>query len=289
MSSAKAPSTSQADRYFPATGIVLAITHEDKPYLPRLSPALGGIKSKVFTGKIDTLASFVLPLKRAGVKHIATTRLDILIRLLPQGQVKKPSINNYACSIILHDDIEFLILNPLKQLISKSFGDFLCRRYLSKFVRPQKWRQATEFDWSLVDSARSYADAKKFLESCDLIAVDIETVRKDVAIKCIGYCGFNLQTGESHAYVIPMTSMLAVIQMRELNSLPVPKVLQNGKYDCAYLARYNAPLASYYYDTINMMHSWFAEMPKDLGFATAFLVRDSMYWKDLSATGDLME
>jgi DNA polymerase I-like protein with 3'-5' exonuclease and polymerase domains len=36
-----------------------------------------------------------------------------------------------------------------------------------------------------------------------------------------------------------------------------------------------------------MMHSWYCELPKDLGFLQAFFVREAAYWKDLADSSDL--
>lgn len=270
-------------------GVVIAIGHEDKPYLTRFTPALKGVPSKVFVGKLDTLAELVVKLKAAGVYHVITTRLDILQKLLPQGREKGAKIDNYAGSIIDYDGVEFLIVHPLKQLISKPYGDFLNRRYVSKVVNPQKWRVESTFDWAVVDSQEKFLEAKAWLETCDMVGVDIETVRDNAAIRCAGYCGIRLADNKSMAYVVPLKTMSAVGWMRELNDTDVRKVFQNGKYDIAYFARYNAPVRRYCYDTANMLHAWYAELPKDLGSVSALLIRNSMYWKDLAQTNDELE
>jgi len=84
--------------------------------------------------------------------------------------------------------------------------------------------------------------------------------------------------------------MFAVGIMRKFNwELKAPKVLQNGKYDISYLSRYNAVLYNYLWDTVNMFHSWYSELPKDLAFLGAFFVREAMYWKDLADTQDEYE
>src|SRR5690606_29431074 len=54
----------------------------------------------------------------------------------------------------------------------------------------------------------------------------------------------------------------------------------------AYFFAYNAPLTAYYYDLKNGMHAQYSELPKDLAFASALWLRDIMYWKDLSSSGD---
>jgi len=270
-------------------GIVVAINHEDKPYLPRFTPALGGIKSKVFAGEIVTMAGFCGVLKKAGVKHVVTTRLDILKKILPEGRAAKANINNYAGSMLEYGEFTFLFVHPMKQLISKSFGDFLNRRYVSKMVRPKKWRVATEFDWIEIATGTDFHKAQKFLSESDIIGVDVETVRRNTAIRCAGYCGIQLGTGKAMGFVIPIESEIAVARMRTLNKIEVPKVMQNGKYDLSYFARYSAPMWGYYYDTVNMMHSWYSELPKDLANVSSLLMRDSMYWKDLASTGDRTE
>lgn len=273
----------------PPKGVVIAITEEDKPYLQRFSPALNGVPSKVYSGKLLTLNELLVPLRKAGVSKIITTRQDILLKVLPPifGR-KKPSIDNYAGSILKVEEFEILIVHPLKQLITKSFGDFLNRRYVSKIVNPGAWREPSPFDWKLITGESEYLEAESYLKASDIVGVDIETVRKDAAIRCIAYSGVRLD-GTSMTYVFPVNTMEAVYWMRSLNSLSVPKVFQNGKYDINYLMRYNAPVKAYYYDTANMLHSWYSELPKDLASIAALFIRDSMYWKDMAETQDTME
>ena len=43
------------------------------------------------------------------------------------------------------------------------------------------------------------------------------------------------------------------------------------------------------YDTANLFHAWYSELPKDLSSLNSFFVRKSMYWKDLAETTDLHE
>jgi len=274
----------------PPAVVVVAITNEDKPYLSRLSPAFKGVATRVYTGGASTLTELTAPLKKAGVRHIVTSRLDLLLKLLPPTQGRsKPSIDNYAGSIIPFDGIEFLIIHPLKQLRTVPFGYFLAARYISKIVAPHRWRQESSFDWKVVDSPEIYAEAKNWLERSTIIGVDIETVRKNAAIRCIGFCGLDLATNTSQTYVFPIDSMQAVYWMRELCWLQIPKVFQNGKYDINYLLRYGCPVWGYMYDTVNMLHCWYSELPKDLASVSALLVRNSMYWKDLADTNDTME
>jgi DNA polymerase I-like protein with 3'-5' exonuclease and polymerase domains len=152
---------------------------------------------------------------------------------------------------------------------------------------PEKWRKTSEFRWWLVESGSDFVKALNRLEHCDLISVDTETVRNPrPAIELVQYTGFKFATNESWTYVVPMNKMEAVKFMRQANALDVPKVLQNGKYDCAYFFAYSAPLTAYYYDLKNAMHAQYSELPKDLAFSSSIWIREIMYWKDLSSSGD---
>lgn len=268
--------------------VLLVVGEEDKNYLPRLQPALGGARCKVFTGEIVTATEISQLARRHGFTSVATTRVDLLKCLLPAGRERNANISNYSGSIIPQGDLEYLILDPLKQLVTVSYGDFLARRYMSKLVKRGNWNRTTEFKWEIVDDEFKFQQAKAWLaaQDTDFIAVDSETVKPNI-IRCVGYCGMRVGQRESKCFVIPVTNFRAVEWMRELNWLHKPKVLQNGKYDCAYFAAWNAPLWGYYFDTVNAMHSWYSELPKDLASISVLLVRDAMYWKDLADTGDL--
>jgi DNA polymerase I-like protein with 3'-5' exonuclease and polymerase domains len=67
----------------------------------------------------------------------------------------------------------------------------------------------------------------------------------------------------------------------------VPKIFQNGKYDNFYFLRFNAPVAGWYFDTLEAHHAFLAELPKNLGYIAAFYLRDIAFWKDEAQTGNL--
>jgi DNA polymerase I-like protein with 3'-5' exonuclease and polymerase domains len=130
--------------------------------------------------------------------------------------------------------------------------------------------------------------------SAFLIAVDIETTKENLAIECIGYSAALVDPASGklyiHSCVLPLDSLYAVSLMRKMNwNLKAPKVLQNGKYDHLYLARWSAPCYNWMYDTVTMFHSWYCELPKDLAFLTTFFVKKAQYWKDLAKTNDKYE
>lgn len=270
------------------TGVLLVLDEEDTKYTSKLGAMFNGVKVKVFAGKIDTLAEIVLLAKKAKLSAIITTRLDVLKRLLPEGQPQKlAKVSNYDGSIIPYMGVEFLILAPLRRLNTVPYAEFLCKTYISKIVAPHKWRETTEFNWKLIQNEKDFQVALAALNACDLIATDTETARWNASIRMVGYTGVRLADNVSVTYVIPIKTFTPITWMRQINATNVPKVMQNGKYDCAYFARFGAPCTAYYYDTKNMLHAWYSELPKDLGSVAALLIRDSMYWKDLSSSGDI--
>jgi DNA polymerase I-like protein with 3'-5' exonuclease and polymerase domains len=267
-------------------------TLDDKAYLPALKSCVGVASVSVSLGPIDMVAEIVMAAKQKQITQVFTSSHKVLELLLADSP-SKPSVDNYAGSIFKRQGIEILIIPPLTTLFTVPHGKFLLKRYLSKFTNPQAWSTPPAFSWEILDATNIDAAFARF-RNAFLIAVDIETIRENLAITCIGYCGFFRSddgvTIESHSVVLPCDSEFALAWMRKWNwELTAPKVLQNGKYDCSYLLRYNAPLFNWRFDTLTMMHCWYAELPKDLAFISSFLVRDSMYWKDLAKTGDKQE
>ena len=269
--------------------ILLVCSPDDERYFTRFSSLVSGSSVPVFSGRIDTATEISRAAARLGADAIVTTREDYLKKLMPPGREKAAKIGNYAGSIIDSgvDGIEVLVVNPFAQLYSVPYGEWLTKRFLSKVLAPDTWRKTSEFRWAEVKTQTNYEEAKSHLSDCFLISIDIETAPPNM-IRCISYCGFKTD-GTSFSWVFPLDSLTKVDWMRELNALPAPKVCQNGKYECAHFFAYSAPMVNYIADTKNAMHSWFAELPKDLAFLTSLLVRDTMYWKDLAESGDKMD
>jgi DNA polymerase I-like protein with 3'-5' exonuclease and polymerase domains len=60
----------------------------------------------------------------------------------------------------------------------------------------------------------------------------------------------------------------------------LPKTMQNGAYDSAYLIRDMAPPNQWLWDSMLLWWSKFMEFDKDLGFISSVLLDDFQYWKD---------
>lgn len=258
-------------------------TSADEPYLSRLKPILGvGNHCKVITQKATTLVEIQLYCKKNAITGVICTQAHLIEKLTHENYgTKTPSLDNYAGSYFNQDGVEWVFVHPLAHTVTVPFGTFLIQRYISKLISPEKWYTATPFSWEIANESTLAALYERFSTS-PLIAVDIETRKEPLAITCVGYCAlFISASGElsSHSIVIPATSEFFITWIGKFNRLAGSKVLQNGKYDCSYLSRYGVPLENYFFDTATALHSWYSELPKDLGFLSAFMIRNARYWK----------
>jgi len=267
-------------------------TSEDKVYLPRLKSCVGTATVYVNLEPITTVMEVIMYCKKKGCTGIISTSRVLLSKLLnKEGERKQPSLNDFAGSFFERDGIEIVFINPLEQLMTVPYGQFMTRRFITKLTDPESWNEEVPFVWEMLvpESADRIFTA---YQSAFLIACDIETYSTNTAIRCIGFTAIFLDNGKftSHSCVLPLDSTFALSIARKFFwELKSPKVFQNGKYDIAYLSRHNIIPYNYIWDTATMFHSWYSELPKDLGFLGAFFVRRSVYWKDLADTNDLQQ
>lgn len=276
-------------------------TFEDKNYLTYLKPCVGSATCYVRVEKITTIAQVTLYCKSKKVNRVITTSIDLLERLLKWDKRKRPSLANYAGSYFSipsfdgKSEIEIVFIQPLKQIVTVSYGKFMATRYISKLTKPESWYKSTPFTgFELLTPSNEKKWFDYFSWGSALISIDIETFRENAVIRCLSYTAFifdsNRGRWESHSVVLPLDSEYNLAIMRKWNwQLKAPKVFQNGKYDISYFSRYNAPVYNYLFDTASLFHCWYSELPKDLGFLNAFFIREAIYWKDLSETNDTYE
>ncbi len=270
-------------------------TEDDKAFLPHLKSMFGGVSTYVLTEPVSLITPLEQYCAKRNVTRIVSTNTAILKQLLSRmgKHIESPALSNYAGSLfeLPTCKAEIVFVSPLRQLFTVSYGRFLAARYISKVISPEKWINATDFSWTLVTPANAQ-EVYDHLAKAIAIAVDIETLKNPLSIRCISYTGIYVSpTGQlsTASYVLPIDSMHAVAWMRRINLLSVPKIFQNGKYDNAYLLRYGAPVVNYLWDTAHQFHSYYSELPKDLAFLNAFFLRKVVYWKDLAETSDLFE
>lgn len=273
--------------------IYFQLDRQDNSYLFKLKQLVGGrAVGKLNFETVLAPMQIYIAAKQAKCSCVATTSSKLLNFLLGSPK-KSASLNDYAGSIIPYKDMEFLILNPLSHLVTTPTGEFLFRRYLDKFIHPEKFIQIPEFSWNLFKEE----ETEKWLEiadNCNFMSYDIETGRPvDRVITCIGFT-FVFMNAKKKEYkletlVIPMNSEYNLAVVRHILSFTPYKVTQNGKYDNAYLLRYGSPAYNWLGDTAHLFHSWYAELPKRLDFITSFMIRSWQYWKDEIGTTDLNE
>lgn len=268
-------------------------TFEDKAYVPHLKGMFNGLNTYVLCEKLELLSHLEMYCEKRNVTKVVSTNTTILKKLLElRGNNKSnPSLSDYQGSLFSHKNLEIVFVSPLKQLFTVSYGKFIASRFISKVTAVESWAEATEFTWDILTPS-NIQDIYLRYKNAYAIAVDIETLRQNLAIRCIGYTAvFISSTGAitTHSCVLPMDSVYNLTWMRKFNDLPAQKIFQNGKYDCSYLLRYNASTANWLWDTAHFMHCWYSELPKDLAFLNAFFLRKVVYWKDLAETNDLHE
>lgn len=268
-------------------------TSADSEYIPYLKGMFNGVTTYTTCDSIDLLVHLVTYCAKRNITKVVSTRTSLLSKLLElQGTINgDPKLSNYAGSLFSYQGIEIVFVDPLAQLLTVTYGKFLTSRYISKLVAPDTWIQSTPFSWRLLDASnidQFYQEA----QSAFAIAVDIETYKQNLAIRCINYTAVYLSGDGSirtDSVVLSIESGWALAWMRKLNDTAPAKIFQNGKYDNSYLLRYNAPIRNWLWDTAHLMHCWYSELPKDLAFLNAFFLRKVVYWKDLAKTNDLHE
>lgn len=175
-------------------------------------------------------------------------------------------------------------------------GKFIFQFDLAKIARYATGRKKNEpaFDLTIcttVGDVRYHASrAAKAIAT----TLDVETAHN--FITCIGYT-YLTHEGYCKTFVVPFFDPFCEegaywkteaeeIEVRrllkEFHLSAVPKIMQNGTYDCAWLLLQNMPVYNYIYDTANMMHCIWPEARKRLNDIASYFVDSYVYWKDES-------
>jgi len=263
--------------------VIFHYTDEDAPYLGFLKAIVRGRTTATYLDNTKPVlfTEMAMKSKKHGNAVIVSTSKQLLSIVFPFAD--NPTIDEYAGNYINYKGVDVLFINPLKQLVTVNYGKFVFERFLSKILAPENFIPEPEFQWEYFQPSQ-LDDYVEFFQQCTIIGIDSETVRNDPlrSISCIGFCGAILHGNKItlRTVVVPMDDMFNVEFCRLLCDMPAPKVFQNGKYDIAYFFRYNIIVRNYAFDTINLFHSWFCELPKDLGFVSTFMLRNYVYHKN---------
>lgn len=278
--------------------VLFQLSKDCTPYVKMLKGIFPANSVSVNDTTPSTLTEVVMRAKEKKCSAVITSEPKLLSLLLGhKAEAKKlPLIDDYAGSIIEYRGLEFLIVHPVKHLMTVPYGQFLYKRYISKLFEPEKWLQLPPFVWEVFSEENTDSLIEDF-SMADFISCDIETGEPDSrVITCVGFTAVRLLANHgqppiiwTRTVVVPFTSEYNLAVIGTLLSLPQIKVFQNGKYDNSYLIRFGLPGRNWAGDTLNLFHSWLSELPKDLGFISAFTLRRWQYWKDESDTGDITE
>lgn len=269
--------------------ILFQISKDDEPYLNLLKGIFANLNCsiKLNSATPATITEVFLRAKEKSCTHVLVSEVKLLQLLVEDSRTK---IDDYQGSIIEWKGMEFLILPPIKHIVIVPYGRFLYQRFLSKFLAPEKWLQLPAFAWELFREDKT-DEVIDIFGAAHLIAIDIETGdMNDRVITCVGFTAVTfLPTLQAYTVVVPFTSEYNLAVIRVLCQLSPMKVFQNGKYDNAYFLRFGISTYNWAGDTLNLFHSWLSELPKDLGFISAFTLRKWQYWKDSAHTSDLKQ
>lgn len=269
--------------------LLLVISRADRAFLPQVKSLFAGLSvyvrtdSEEFAGSFLQLKNFI---KQHGITKVISSSPWLLTKLRPERT--HLTLDAFAGSLISHEGVSYLFIDPLEHILTVKHGRFMAARYLSKFLKPEVWLEPSRFNWTKLDASNFQAALDK-LSTCKQLAVDIETKREPLSITHISYTGVfwtSNSTWETYTYTQKIREHQDLTIARLFLNLPAEKIFQNGKYDNAYLSRFNSPVHGYLWDTANLFHCWLAELPKDLGFLTTFALRTVEYWKDLADTQD---
>lgn len=216
----------------------------------------------------------------------------------------KATLDLYRGSV-LRFSIPAVVCNSLSHTQTVPYGAFLLGKDLDKLKLINKEvREEDKFSFTLLDSAAEMQKAMRVLREAACISYDIETKTVEVEtedgeesleggetfITCVSY------TAISHSctlttYVLPLVDFLedhwkdnhdyaqALMFMREVNALPIPKVMHNGMYDALHSITYHAEPLYWVLDTMAMAHAEYSELPKTLDFVASITLPDYLQWK----------
>ena len=268
-------------------------------YLKRFA-SLGvfhGHRVSVMTQTPLTLSEIQLKCQKNQIDGILLANSEILKRALnalpdyrePPTQ-KQITLDDYQGSFFQIKGIDTVVLNPPEHIMTVPYGAYVFSRFIQKLTKPDDWFPQTAFKWGVADEARIEYEYARF-KTARLVAIDIETPNPDTPehpINCISFTAY-WSDHSSYSLVIPFSSLYWLAWIRKFADLPNPKVLQGGQFDAVRLLRFNVPIRNWLYDTLNLMHSWYSELPKRLDFTAAFSLRKIRFWKDDGKSGDIQE
>lgn len=196
-------------------------------------------------------------------------------------------------------DLQILVLPPLSHWYTVPYGKHIITRYIEKLTRPNSWVEFPEFKWTLCGQDYDQTietEIDYLLQKSKVVCVDIETASfKDSTgayipkITCVSFCFILLSPQlQLKTYCIPLFSPLHYLLIKKICEHPIPKCFQNGKFDISHLFLYKINTKSWFFDTLNLSHARYSEMPKRLDFIAGYYLRKIRYWKDDNSFSNML-
>lgn len=258
-------------------------------------PALLGHKVATSFMKRENATEVAMLCKTKGIDAVICSQKSLLeaaLRRLPDytppPNNKQITLDDFAGSWIdLPFGIPMIVIQKLERFWTVPHEKSVTNRFISKLTKPSQWFPQTEFKWQQVHEHNQQL-ALDDIESCDLVAIDIETPGSDDRdITCVAYATYSYSTKKSSTWVVHFDSVWAWRFVQRANKCRAAKIFQNGQYDNAYFARWNCLPTNWLWDPYNLLHCWYSELPKRLDFVAAFALRKQRYWKDDGKGGGL--
>ena len=271
---------------------------EEKNYLPVLQYHLRqrGLEA-IATSQPYNLGELLMKAQSSGCKAILLCNAATLQNCVPGT---KPTLDMYRGSR-LNFSIPTLVCNSLAHTQTIPHGTWLLGKDLDKFKTI--FDKAEEFEFTALTEVKMFNEAFHILKQSCFIAYDIETVtveekEKDsdeiisinTLITCVSWTAVS-HSGELKTFVLPILNFMqehwltsqdyaeAILFLRRVNALPIPKSMHNGMYDSLHSIVYHAEPHHWCLDTMAMMHSEFSELPKSLDFVASICLNDYIQWK----------
>lgn len=270
----------------------------EKAYLPQLNYYIRQAGHQaVASSMVHEVGEILAKAKQASCDAILLCNEGTLRNLVPGD---KPTLDQYRGSK-LNYSIPVIVCNSLAHINTVGHGPWLLERDIGKLAYVHK--PSPQFNFIALDHVVKFASAKAVLAQAILIAHDVETRKVYVdgasddtiqgpesIITCCSWTAL-LPNGTLHTYVLPLVDFegdhwktdneygQALLLMRWVNDLPIPKAMQNGLYDAFHTIRYRAAPRNWCLDTMALAHAEFSELPKTLDFIASYTLPDYKQWK----------
>ncbi len=223
--------------------------------------------------------------RKLGCTAIATTQFPFFFTQL------EGTADANCGSLLERDGLQVLLIPELARTWKEPHMVWYIDRLLRKLTHPKEFVQPTPFFYTEVTSAHTPAWLA-IANKAFLCAVDIETVRGEEGLdqQLITSIAYTLATLRPDGSIATNTCAIDFLKdwqgalhfMREMNATAVPKVMQNGQYDASYFLRFGAPMRNWFYDTYNLQHCLYSELPADIAYMAQLYCLKVRYWKQMA-------